>query len=188
MNVIDLDRPAVVPPARSRKLHLLVASALVIGAVLGASATYGWSAGRLAADRERQVSVFVFAEASPFVDGSPADSVVLNGRVATVTLTRRVTLVNAGPVPINIRDLSASRPGVSVRGVDKQRWVAAGATVQADADVSVDCVHGLPLGRLPITLSVQTFDEHDRETRLREGFDGTPWSEQAEVACTANGP
>jgi hypothetical protein len=184
MNVIDLDRPAIVPPARSRKSYLLVASALVIGAVLGACATYGWSVGRKATARDRQVSVFVFADASPFIDGIPADSVVLNGRVATVTLTRRVTLVNAGPVPINIRDLTASRPGVSVRGVDKQRWVGPGATVQADADVYVDCAHGLPLGQLPITLSVQTFDDESREARLRDGFDGTPWNEQAEVACT----
>lgn len=94
-----------------------------------------------------------------------------------------MTLVNAGPLPVNIRDLSASRPGVSVRGVDKQRWVEPGATVQADADVQVDCAHGLPLGRLPVTLSVQTYDDENREARLREGFDGTPWSEQAEVAC-----
>jgi hypothetical protein len=184
MNVIDLDRPAAVPVARQRKSHLLVVSALIIGAVLGASATYGCFARRQAAARDRQVAVFVFAEASPFVDGSPADSVVLGGRVATVTLTRRVTLVNAGPMPINIRELSASRPGVSVRGVDKQRWVAPGATVQADADVQVDCVHGLPLGRLPVTLSVRTYDDQDREARPREGIDGTPWSEQAEVACT----
>jgi hypothetical protein len=184
MNVIDLDRPVDVPPARSRKSYLLVGSALVIGAILGACATYGWSVGRQAAARDRQVSVFVFADASPFVDGVPVDSVVLDGRVATVTLTRRVTLVNAGPVAINIRDLSGSRPGVSVRGVERERWVAPGATVQADADVYVDCVRGLPLGRLPITLSVETFDEQAREARPRDGFDGTPWSEQAEAACT----
>ncbi len=187
MNVIDLDRPAVVPPARRRRSHLLVACALVIGVVLGASATFAWSTRRDAATRDRQVAVFAFAEASPFVDDTPADRVVLDGRVATVTLTRRVTLVNAGPRPITIRDLSASRPGVSVRGVDRQRWIAPGATVQADADVQVDCAHGLPLGRLPITLFVQTYDDEDRQTRPRDGFDGTPWSEQAEIACAAKG-
>lgn len=186
MNVIDLDRPAAVPPAHDRKAHLLVASALLIGAVLGASATYGWFARRQAAVQDRQVSVFVFAEASPFVDGTPANSIVRDGRVATVTLTRRVTLVNAGPMPINIRELSASRPGVSVRGVDEQRWIAPGATVQADADVQVDCVRGLPLGWLPVTLSVQTYDDEDRQARPRDGFDGTPWSEQAEVACATD--
>lgn len=183
MNVIDLDRPAAVPPARDRKPHLLAVSALLIGAVLGATATHGWSARRQAAARDRQVSVFVFADAGRSRDGNQAGRVVLGGRVATVTLTRRVTFVNAGPMPINIHDLSAARPGVSVRGVHKQRWVAPGATVQADADVQVDCGYGLPLGRLPLTLSVQTSDEEDRETRPRDGFDGTPWSDQAEAAC-----
>jgi hypothetical protein len=183
MRVIDLDSPAVVPPARDRKSHALVASALVVGAVLGACATYGWVAGRQA--KERQVSAFVFAEASPFVDDLPAGSVVVDGRVATITLTRRVTLVNAGPVPINVRDFSASRPGVSIQGVDKQRWIEPGAMVQADADVFVDCAHGLPLGRLAVTLRVETSDEEDREARPRGGIDGTPWNEQAEVACAA---
>jgi hypothetical protein len=183
MNVIDLDRPAAVPPARDRKPHLLAVSALVIGVVLGAAGTYSWSARRQAAVQDRQVSVFVFAEASQFLDSSQAGSVVLGGRVATITLTRRVTLVNAGPTPINIHDLFGSRPGVSVRGVDKQRWVAPGATVQADADLQVDCMSGLPLGKLPLTLSVQTSDAENREARPREGFDGTPWSEQAEAAC-----
>jgi hypothetical protein len=183
LSVIDLDRPATVPPSRSRKSHLLILSALTVGAVFGASATYGWVEGWQAAAEHRQVSVFVFAEASPFIDNVPADSVVSGGRVATVTLTRRVTFVNAGPVPINIRDLSASRPGVSVHGVDKERWIEPGATVRADADVYVDCAHGLPLGRLPVTLSVRTAHERNRQTPLRDGFDGTPWSEQAEVAC-----
>lgn len=187
MSVIDLDRPAAVPPAPDRKPHLLAVSALLVGAVLGAFVTHGWFAARQAAAQDRQVSVFVFAEAGRFRDDGAAGSVVLDGRVTTVTLTRRVTLVNAGPVPVNIHDLSASRPGVSVRGVDKQRWVAPGATVEADADVQVDCAEGLPLGRLPVTLSVRTLDEVDREARPRNGFDGTPWSEQAETACAAEG-
>lgn len=181
--MIDLDRPAAVPPDRNRRSHLLVAAALVAGAVLGAAVTYGWSARRQAAVQDRQVSVLVFAESSQFLDGLQTGSVVLDGRVATVTLTRRVTVVNAGPLPINIRDLSGSRPGVSVHGVDKRRWVAPGAAVRADADVQVDCAHGLPLGRLPVTLSVRTSDHEDREARPRDGFDGTPWSEQAEAAC-----
>jgi hypothetical protein len=183
MNVIDLDRPAAVPPARRRKSHLPVLGALVIGAVLGASATCGWSASREAAARDRPVAVFVFAEASPFLDDAPAGRVVLGGRVATVTLTSRMTVVNAGPVAINIRDLTGSRPGVSVRGVANQRWIAPGATVQADADVQVDCVHGLPLGRLPVSLLVRTAADGDREARPRESLDGTPWTERAEVAC-----
>lgn len=183
MNVIDLDRPVAVPPARQRKSHLLVGFALVIGAVLGASGAAGWSARREAGVRDRPVAVFVFAEAGPFPDDVPVGSVVLGGRVATVTLTRRMTVVNAGPAAITIRDLTGSRPGVSVRGVADQRLIAPGATVQAEADVQVDCAHGLPLGRLPVTLSVHTLDDGGREVRPRESLDGAPWSRPAEVAC-----
>ena len=187
MSVIDLDRPAPVPPVPERKSHLLVVSALVIGVVLGAFGTYGWFARRQAAVQDRQVSVLVLAETSQFLDGGASGSVDLDGRVATVTLTRRVTLVNAGPAPVNIRDLSASRPGVRVRGVNKQRWVKPGATVEADADVQVDCAQGLPFGKLPVTLSVQTVDEADREAQPRNSFDGAAWSDQAELACAARG-
>ena len=81
MNVIDLDRPAPVSVPPTRRSYLIVASALVIGGVLGACAVLGWNARSQAAARDRQVSVFVFADASPFVDGDPTDRVLRNGRV-----------------------------------------------------------------------------------------------------------
>jgi hypothetical protein len=183
MNVIDLDRPTALPTPHHRRhnFHPRLLATLLVGVVLGASATYGWSARNEAAARERQVAVFVFAQAGQPEDQLPAGSVVQDGRVATVTLTRHVTFVNAGPVPINVRDLSAAEPGVSVRGVDKQRWIQPGATAQADVDVQVDCRHGLPLTQLPVTLLVQTVDEVEREAG--EGIDLGPWSDQAEAEC-----
>ena len=186
MHVIDLDRPVAVPPARRRRTQLYVAAALVIGAIIGASTMYGLITRRQAAIQEARVAVFAFAQVDPLADDLPVDRVVSDGRVATVTLTRRITLVNAGPVPIIIRTFSASRPGVSVHGVDKQRSIEPGASLPADAEVRVDCVHGLPLGRLPVTFLVQTYDGEDRRFSPRDGLDGTPWNEQAEVACAAN--
>lgn len=183
MALIDLDRTTAPPTPRTHKSHLRIITTLLVGAVLGASAVYGWQARTEAAARDRQAAVFVFATNDPEADELPAGSVVQDGRVATVTLTRHVTFVNAGPAPINVRDLTATKPGVSVRGVNKQRWIAPGATAQADVDVQVDCAHGLPLTRLPVTLLVQTFDEEDRAARPREGIDVSPWSDQAETAC-----
>lgn len=180
MNVIDLDRP---PTATTPRAGRRGAALLLVGAVLGGAAMYGWTARREAEVRDRQVSVFVFAAAGRSFNGDRGGSVVLGGRVASVTLTRRVTLVNAGPVPINVRNLAADRPGVALRGVEKQRWIQPGATAQADADVQVDCARGLPLGPLPVTLSVQTFGERARQARAKDVFDGSAWSEQAEMAC-----
>jgi hypothetical protein len=183
MNVIDLDRPKAPPATRPRRSHLKLLTALLIGAALGTSATYLWTTADEAAARDHQPSVFVFAQRDAEADQLPAGSVVQDGRVATVTLTRHVTFVNAGPAPINVRDLTAAKPGVSVRGVNKQRWVAPGATAQADVDIQVDCRHGLPLTRLPVTLLVQTFDEEDREVQLQDGIDVTLWSDQVEANC-----
>jgi hypothetical protein len=180
MNVIDLDRPPAAPTPRAGKRS---AALLLVGALLGGAATYGWTVRREADVRDRQVSVFVFADAAQSPNGARGGNVVIGGRVASVTLTRRVTLVNAGPVPINIRNLAADRPGVALRGVEKQRWIQPGATAQADADVQVDCARGLPLGRLPVILSVQTRDERARQARAKDYFDGSAWSEQAEMAC-----
>jgi hypothetical protein len=180
MNVIDLDRPPTA--AREPRGRKWGAALLVAGAVLGGTVTYGWTARREADVRDEQVSVLVFADAAQ-PDNAGGGSVVLDGRVTSVTLTRRVTLVNAGPEPVNIRNLAADRPGVTLRGVEKQRWVQPGATAHADADVEVDCARGLPLGRLRVTLSVQTLDERARQARAREVFDGSPWTEQAEIAC-----
>ncbi|MEU4215052.1 hypothetical protein [Actinoplanes sp. NPDC026623] len=185
MNVIDLDRPVAADVPEQRPRHAFSLATLVIGVVVGVAigglVTYGWNLRRQDTARDGEVSVLVFADATKIIDDG---TIVLHGRIASVTLTRRVTLVNVGPAPINIHNLTAARPGVTVRGVDKQRMIAPGATMQADADVQVDCQRGLPLGRIPVTLAVQTDDERYRVARPKEVFDGTPWSEQAEAACS----
>lgn len=184
MNVIDLDRPAAPAAPKKRAPHAFTLTTLVIGVVIGVVigglVTYEWNLRRQAVERDGEVSVLVFADAGKLIDDG---TVVLHGRVASVTLTRRVTLVNVGPAPVNVRNLIADRRGVTVRGVEKQRWLDPGASVQADAEVQVDCLRGLPLGRLPVTLSVQTQDDRSRIARPKEVFDGTPWSGQAEIAC-----
>lgn len=178
MQVIDLDRPAQAP--RSRTSYRGIAATLAVGALLGASATYGWHERHR---RDQPISVFVFAEATgPQADPTDTSSVIRDGRVTTVTLTRRVTLVNAGPLPVTISDVSGSRPGVTVKSPGAQ--VDPGETVQTRADVLVDCARGLPLGRLVVTLHVRTSDDDDQRTEPKEGFDGSPWTEQAELACT----
>ncbi|MET0496299.1 MAG: hypothetical protein ABW000_24495 [Actinoplanes sp.] len=182
--MIDLDRPAPAERRPRTRLPLKAVALLLAGAVLGGALTYGWTSRRKTDARDQEVSVFVFAGTSE-VTLAPG-SVVADGKVTSITLTRRVTIVNAGPAPINVVNFAAGRPGVTVRGAERQRWIEPGATTQSDADVQINCARGLPLGRLPVTLSVQTYDERSRQARAEDDFDGAAWSEDAESVCAGD--
>ena len=182
--VIDLDRPAPVERRPRTRLPVKAVALLLAGAVVGGALTYGWTSRRATDARDQEVSVFVFAVPSE-VTLAPG-SVVAEGKVTSITLTRRVTIVNAGPAPINVVNFAVGRPGVTVRGVERQRWIEPGAMTQADADVQINCARGLPFGRLPVTLSVQTYDERSRQARAKDDFDGAAWSEDAESVCAGD--
>ncbi|GGQ67669.1 hypothetical protein [Couchioplanes azureus] len=174
MSLIDLDRP----PARRRPGRLMAAvSVLAVGAVLGGAAT----SYRDHRARSSEISVLVLPDTGPQSDDAGVGGVVLRGKVVDASLTRQVTLVNAGPLPINVHNLSAVRSGLVVQGVERQRWIKHGESVQAEADIRVVCARGLPIGRLPVTLAVQTYDEREHTTVVV--LDATQWNEQVRVAC-----
>ncbi|OJF11023.1 hypothetical protein [Couchioplanes caeruleus] len=174
MSLIDLDRP----PARRRPGRLLAAVAvLAVGAVLGGAAT----SYREYRARSSEISVLVLADTGPQSNDAGVGAVVVRGKVVDASLTRRVTLVNAGPLPVNVHNLSAVRYGLVVQGVERKRWIKHGQSVQAEADIRVVCAGGLPFGRLPVTLAVQTYDE--REHTAVAVLDATQWNEQARLAC-----
>jgi len=185
MSVIDLDRPpaATPPPARHRVSRRLLTSVAILltGAVLGGAATWTY-AGHRHPTRD-SVSVLVLPGTAPQVD-TGVGRVVMDGEVVDATLTRRVTLVNAGPRPVNVHNLNAVRPGLTVRGTDKQRWIEPGAAVQADADVRITCSGGLPIRELSVRLEVQTDDNQERTATAV--LDATQWNDQARVACNGD--
>ncbi|WP_153040091.1 hypothetical protein [Actinoplanes sp. TFC3] len=187
MDVIDLDRPPTErrPPARLRP-HVLVAAAgvLVVGAAIGGVGAYGWSTARVERARNAEVSVVILADTGPQANDAGVGGTVLNDRVTDASLTRRVTLVNAGPLPVDVHDLSVDRPGLTVRGVDKSRWIKQGEAVQADADIRVRCGRGLPIGELQVRLFVRTYD--DRERTAVATLDATEWNDQARLACNGD--
>lgn len=153
---------------------------LVVGAVLGAAAT----SYREQRARGSEVSVLILADTGPQANDAGVGGVVVRGRVVDASLTRRVTLINAGPLPVNVHNLSAVRSGLVVRGTERERWIKRGGSVQAEADIRVLCAGGLPFGRLPVTLAVRTYD--DRERTAVAMLDATQWNEQARIACAGD--
>ena len=183
MSVIDLDRPATVrpTPARRRAANVVAAVAVFVAGGAGTSVWDSWQAGRA---RSSEVSVLVLADTGPRANDAGVGGVVAGGKVVDASLTRRVTLVNAGPLPIDVREVRFSRGGLTVRTAEKQRLIRQGQAVQAVADIRVVCARGLPIGRLPVELAVRTND--DRERTAVVVLDARDWNEQARVACAGD--
>ncbi|BCJ52500.1 hypothetical protein Asp14428_39750 [Actinoplanes sp. NBRC 14428] len=184
MSLIDLDRPATVrskPPRRRAGTVAAGVALLAVGALLGSAATSVWIRSKADRARESEVSVVVLADTGPEANDAGVGGVVTGGRVVNASLTRGITLVNAGPLPVNVHRMSFVRDGLSVRSDEKQRWIGPGRSVHADADIRVRCAGGLPIGRLSVELAVRTNDEQERTTVAV--LDGTRWNDQVKAAC-----
>ncbi|MFI5935879.1 hypothetical protein [Actinoplanes sp. NPDC051494] len=184
MDVIDLDRPAAVrqPPARRRPRTLVAAAAvLLLGILLGGAGTRCWDNWQQHRFLAGVISVLVLADTGPQSNEAGVGAIVVNDRVTEASLVRRVTLVNAGPLPVDVHDLSVDRPGLTLRGTEKQRRIGHGESVRADADIRIVCAHGLPLKKLLVRLEVRTSDEQEHVAVAV--LDATQWNDQARIAC-----
>lgn len=191
MTVIDLDEPAQRRPQRAGRPRLgwrrgcCAAALLGVGALIGASGTYGWTTQRLQDSRASQVSVLVFAKAQSMLGVS--GEVRVGGRVTTTGILGQLMIVNAGPVPINVEAVRVDAAGLTVRTMTRERRIEPGGAVQADADVQVDCAVAGPIAMLEASLRVETFDERVRELPAALRFDGAPWNEPVQRACAGKG-
>ncbi|MEV8509974.1 hypothetical protein AB0368_34820 [Actinoplanes sp. NPDC051475] len=183
MSVIDLDRAPAVPSKPARR-HVATVLAAVVIFVAGGAGTSVWGQWQTNKARSSEVSVLVLANTGPQANDAGVGGVVAGGKVVDASLTRRVTLVNAGPLPVDVHGLRFARAGLTVRAADGRRWIRHGQAVQADADIRVICARGLPIGRLPMELAVRTSD--DRERTATAVLDAREWNEQARVACAGD--
>jgi archaellum component FlaF (FlaF/FlaG flagellin family) len=185
VNVIDLDeaaaRPVEPPVDRLRRWRraVIATTLLLVGALIGGSITYRQVVGRQEQLRDSTVSVLVLATRT--AEGGTARRVAGLQRPASVATDVQVTMVNTGPVAINVPSLSGAQPGVTLSTTEKQRWIDPGTSVTADAVVTVECGVGYPLRDLEATLSVETVDETSRLSPVR--FSAGPWNDQLDEPC-----
>jgi hypothetical protein len=185
--MIDLDRP---PPngsseggwrrlASARALVLVAVGLLLAGGVLGGVATYIWWYRPLAASVERAdqaessaVSVLLFADAG---------LMTVHNEQRRVRIEAQVTVVNAGPEPVNVLAVRVDQPGVTLRSPERERQIEPGTAYPVDVVVEWTCVAGQPVA-LGASVSVETVDEHVRELSP-VALDGTPWIEGRRAVC-----
>nr|WP_296076595.1 hypothetical protein [uncultured Actinoplanes sp.] len=190
--MIDLDRPAQYRGspdgpsgggwrrlASARVLLLVVVGSLLAGGVSGGVATYLWWYEPLAAsveqadqDAESVVSVLLFAEPGPRS---------VNNEQRRVRIEAQVTVVNAGPAPVNVLAVRVDQPGVTVRSPEKERQIEPGTAVPVDVVVEWSCAADQPTP-LVASVSVETMDERVRKVAPVD-LHGTSWLEGRAVGC-----
>lgn len=185
--MIDLDRPAPAPrtarPATARALVPVVVGSLLAGGVLGGAAAYFVGYRPLAASVERAdqagrsaVSVLLFTEPS---------LTTVHSEQRRIRVEAQVTVVNAGPEPIDVRAVRVDHPGVTVRSPERERQVAPGTAFPVDVVVEWDCAAEQPLA-LAASVSVETVDERSR-TIFPVALRGTPWIDNTRGDCAGLG-
>ncbi|MCA2211291.1 hypothetical protein [Jidongwangia harbinensis] len=192
--MIDLDRPARYPADRTspggwrrlataRALATVVAGALLTGAVLGGVAMYlGWyrplAASVEQAERADGSAVALLLFAEPGVRTGPAEP-------RRVRIAAQVTVVNAGPEPVDVRAVRVDQPGVTVRSPETERQIHPGTAVPVDVVVEWTCAADPPR-TLAGSVHVETVDEQVRTVSPVE-IRGTSWMETGSAGCAAPG-
>jgi hypothetical protein len=93
----------------------------------------------------------------------------------------QITIVNTGPVSINVPSLSGKRPGVALTITEKPRWIQAGRAVTADAVLTIECAVGLPLLDVTADLTVDTGQDDTRQMSVT--FWAGTWEPRVATAC-----
>lgn len=188
MALIDLDLPERFPPvsgdAHSRA-HLWIMSVilLVVGGLVGGLVTYRWQVHKLRDANASVASVVALPDFSdrPGLVHSFAD---VDRKTTAVSLDVHVTIVNTGPMAVDVLGFEVDQPGLVLRGYTGGR-IGPAATMAAQLEFQTDCAVSRRLFVVPVLLSVKTLAGDRREIAVTIG--GNPWVRQVEAACASSG-
>ncbi|MFI5842473.1 hypothetical protein ACIA8K_22470 [Catenuloplanes sp. NPDC051500] len=180
-HIIELGAPGAEPAVERRRpvpppaLALIVVVAAAGGAFLGAA----WGHDRAVVQR-REVDA---ATVKLLVYGD-GQSMSVGGNLLQVQLTGGITLINAGPMPVEIETFRGSAPGITLTGIERRRWIDPGVSSTLQAMMVVNCNPGITLTPVQVDAWVRTDDGESRETRLPLSLKGTIWDDAVSKACT----
>ena len=179
LSLIDLDlvpeRPAQPGPGlQAYRRPLSLVAALLAGAVAGGSVTYRVVAAQRQAAAATAVSMVAVAEAPPGAPEDAVSSVVGHGRIEQVRFSGRVTVVNAGPEPIDVRIFAVRGDRVAATSADWQRWIDPATSSSIEVDVTFACGgNAISLGPAA-DVTVETANRSAKRV-LPVAFDSGPW-------------
>jgi hypothetical protein len=188
MVLIDLDLPERLPPvsdepwSRARRWIVSVVL-LVVGGLVGSLVTHRWQAHEL---READASVVSLVALADF-SGRPALGLSFDNvgpKTTAVSLDAHVTIVNTGPMTVDVRRFTVDQPGMVVRGFTGGP-IGPATTMAAQLLFEIDCAVSDRdrLLAVPASLSVETLVGDRREVAVTIG--GNPWVRQVEAACAS---
>ncbi|MEU8238160.1 hypothetical protein AB0C07_07945 [Actinoplanes missouriensis] len=186
--VIDLDQPPQHESRRrrltgTRAVALVVLGSFLAGVLVGGVTAYlRWYRPVVSsaeeADRAASATVSVLLFAEPGM-------VTADGGRRQVRIEAQVTVVNAGPAPVNVMAVRVGQPGVTVRSAERERQIAPGAETPVDVTVEFDCTADEPLN-LAASITAETEDEQLR-TVAPVALHGTPWIQSRQDGCARVG-
>lgn len=156
MSLIDLDQPAdratggEPRPLSRRGAAGVAVVALLVGAVFGGLVTHRWTVQRARVTDERKVSLLLFPGQQ--AGGDAVDSVANGDGSIQMTFDAAVAVVNAGPLPVELRSLAAQAAGMTVAGTARAQSISPGTSVLVDVVVTVDCVFQKADGGVRVTV------------------------------------
>ncbi|MEV4538652.1 hypothetical protein AB0J82_33220 [Asanoa sp. NPDC049518] len=184
--MVDLDRPAPERPPRLRagwqRLRTArlqagaVALAAVVGAVAGGVGVHRWEA-----RQERLAETSTVVLRAQLLD--PNDlSGSSDGTASTMVVN--LTLVNLGPLPVDVEDFTAERDGLTFRNASQQVTVRPGFRTVA-VSISFTCARRTIAGSvpLPLRLRVRTADGQTRTVETPVEIGAKFWVQFLENLC-----
>jgi hypothetical protein len=180
----DRPEPGGVPRYGGYRM-VLVSGLLAIGGVVGGFGTYQWQAQRLQVAQESKISVLIFPGTISWAGGSASSYPWIGEGTNVVDMDGQVAIVNAGPSPINIQNLSVDQQGFTLRSTEKGGRIEPGEALLANVSVKISCASSDVLRGIHALLSMETMNNLSLELPSSVIFDGSPWNTEVSRACGA---
>jgi hypothetical protein len=148
-------------------------SVVVVVAVLAGVGTHQWDHARERKLQEAQVSLVLMPSAGGYTGGSDGQSIRVSGRV---------TVTNAGPLPVQLRGLHSSPASMFVLASGAVRLsIAAGRSATVRVSVRGPC--GKLPRAVPVRADVSTADGVVRHSRVQMPVATTAWDVLSDPTC-----